>query len=130
MALKCTILSPIFQNFPKPQPERAKFALFLGSIFQFFRNSGRQVPVPPSYSLLKKYLVKIRLKTLEILDTPLMMKFMVQCRVKYGQAPPPIIFPMAAPVRDKYIYTLKMKVPLPSGMSPLPFGHSGASAVV
>ena len=40
-----------------------------------------------------KYLVKI---SLEILDTPLVMKFMVQCKAKYGQAPP-IIFPMAAP---------------------------------
>ena len=54
-----------------------------------------QVPDPIILPFFK-YLVKIRLKSLEILDTPLVMKFMVQCKGKYGQAPP-IIFPMAAP---------------------------------
>ena len=66
------------------------------SIFSKLREASPGTPIILPF---KKYLVKIRLKTLEILDTPLMMKFMVQCRVKYGQAPPPYYFPYGRPCK-------------------------------
>ena len=44
------------------------------------------------------------------------MKFMVQCKVKYGQAPPPppIIFPMAAPAMSGLRMLFKQDMSSPS----------------